>query len=122
LRFARYVFGLAGIYGLLVLAPQYFLESRISTEMPPAITHAEYFYGFIGLGLVWQLGFLLIASDPRRYRPLMLLGVLEKLSFVLPVGLLYVQGRVGTQALGFSLIDLMLGILFLAAFRATRMR
>jgi uncharacterized membrane protein YuzA (DUF378 family) len=119
-RFARRVYGIAGIYGLLVLTPQYFLEERIGRDAPPPITHPEYFYGFVGLALVWQLAFLLIASDPERYRPLMPITVLEKLAFGVPVMLLYANDRVTSQVLAFGMLDLSLGVLFTVAYLRLR--
>lgn len=71
-EFARRVFFWAGIYGVLVIAPQYFLEQRVGQEYPPAITHPEYFYGFVGVGLAWQIAFLLMSRDPIGMRPVML--------------------------------------------------
>jgi hypothetical protein len=65
MTFARRLFLIAGSYGLLVLTPQYLLEGRIGRDQPPAITHPEYFYGFVGLGMAWQFAFLVIARDPR---------------------------------------------------------
>jgi hypothetical protein len=59
---------IAGIYGLIVLVPQLFSESRIARDYPPVITHPEYFYGFLGVAIAWQLCFLVIAKDPVRYR------------------------------------------------------
>jgi len=41
----------AGIYGIAVIAPQYFMEAQVGRDYPPAITHPEYFYGFVGVGL-----------------------------------------------------------------------
>ena len=61
-------FFVAGIYGLLILAPIYFMENKIGRETPPAITHPEYFYGFLGAGLAWQVLFLALSRDPVRYR------------------------------------------------------
>ena len=116
-RFARTVYTIAGIYGLLVMSPQYFLEERIGRDTPPPITHPEYFYGFIGVVLVWQLVFLVIARDPMRFRPLMPVTVLEKLVFAIPVVLLYAQGRVAPPALLFGGIDLVLGLLFFLSWR-----
>jgi hypothetical protein len=118
-RFARRVFLVAGIYGLLVLLPQYFLEEQIGRDYPPAITHPEHFYGFIGVALTWQLVFLLIASDVRRYRPLMLVAVLEKLSFGIAALVLYVSGRVAVSVAGAGTVDLLLGLLFAFAYRTT---
>lgn len=114
------MFLLAGIYGILVLTPQYLAESGAGLALPEPIRNPEHFYGFVGLALVWQLVFLLIARDVERYRPLMLLAVLEKLAFGVPVLILYARGRVNAIVLSFGLIDLVLGVLFLAAFFAGR--
>lgn len=118
--FARRVFMFAGIYGLVVLLPQYFLEDRIGRDYPPPITHPEHFYGFVGLALVWQLAFLLIASDVVRYRPLMPIAVAEKAAFAIPTFLLFASGRVAAATTAVAGIDAVLGLLFLAAYRATR--
>lgn len=119
MTFARRVFLMAGIYGLLVIPPQYFLEGRLGRDYPPPITHPEHYYGFLGVALAWQLVFVLISRDPARYRPVMLAGVVEKFSFGLAAVILYLQDRVAAAVLGFGGIDLVLGILFLAAWRAT---
>jgi hypothetical protein len=108
-RFASRVFLLAGIYGILVLAPQYLAESGIGMAPPEPIRTPEHFYGFIGLALVWQFVFLLISRDVARYRPLMLIAVLEKAAFGIPVLLLWMRGRVAASVLSFGLIDLVLG-------------
>jgi hypothetical protein len=118
-RFAQRVFTVAGIYGLIVLVPQYFLAARISRDTPPAITHLEYFYGFIGVAVAWQFVFLLIGRDPERYRPLMIPAVLEKLAFGVPAIILFVQGQIPGSVLFFGLLDLTLGTLFVASWRAT---
>jgi hypothetical protein len=118
-RFARRVYTIAGIYGLVVMFPQYFLEDRIGRNTPPPITHPEYFYGFIGIVLLWQIAFLVIARDPARFRPLMPVTVLEKLAFAVPVALLYAQGRVAPATLLFGGIDLVLGALFFVSYRRT---
>jgi len=119
MKFARGVFTAAAVYGVLALAPQYFLEEKIGRDYPPPITHPEHFYGFVGVALAWQVFFLLIARDPVRYRPAMLVAVLEKLVFAVPAIVLFLGERVPAAVLGFGLVDLMLAVLFLAAFRAT---
>ena len=116
MAFARRVFTIAGIYGIVVLLPQYFLEDRIGRDNPPPITHAENFYGFIGTALAWQVLFLLIARDPARYRPAMLPAVLEKLAFSGAVIVLFAQGRLAASLLGFGLVDLTFAVLFVAAY------
>ena len=119
MRFAKIVFRIAGIYGFIVLLPQYFSEDKTGRDFPPPITHPEFYYGFIGLALVWQLLFLLLSIDPVRYRLMMIPSMFEKLVFVIPVVILYYQHRVSTVILGVSLVDLVLGVLFLIAYIKT---
>lgn len=119
MKFARLVFRIAGVYGLLVLLPQYFLEGKTGHDFPPPVTHPEFYYGFIGVAVVWQLLFLVLSGDPVRYRPMMVVAALEKLSFVIAVFVLYAQERVPTLLLFFALIDLLFGVLFLLAYMKT---
>ncbi len=116
MKFAKWVYLLAGIYGLLVLLPQYFLESRNGLNFPPAINHPEYYYGFIGVAVAWQIGFLIIARDPQRYGPLMIATVIEKYSYGIAALVLYGQGRLAGLMLVTGLIDLTLGTLFAVAY------
>ncbi len=120
MRFAKWTFLIAGIYGLLVLLPQYFMEKQVGIDFPPAITHPEYFYGFVGLAATFQLLFLLISTDPIRYRPAMLVSVVEKISFLIPVAILFQQQRVPAIILGFSLIDGLLAVFFIISFLKTK--
>ena len=116
LRFARRVFQVAGWSGLGLLVPHYFLEGQVGRDYPPPINHPEYFYGMVGVGVAFQLVFLVIARDPLRYRAMMLPSVVEKFSFALAVFALYARGRVPALMVGFGLMDLTLGGLFLIAF------
>lgn len=120
MKFAKRVFGIGGIYGVLVLLPQYFMEGKVSADNPPAITHPEYFYGFIGVGLAWQILFLVIARDPIRYRLAMLPATLEKLTFCGATVILYLQHRLALQVFVFGLIDLAFAALFIMAFVVTQ--
>jgi hypothetical protein len=115
-RFAKWTFRVAGIYGLLVMLPQYFMEAQVGIDSPPAITHPEFFYGFVGVVIAWQVVFLIISSDPSRYRLLMLPSVVEKWTFAGALAVLALQGRMSGPLLVFGGIDLVLGILFLASF------
>jgi hypothetical protein len=119
MTFARWVFQVAGAYGLVVLGPQYFMAERIGNDYPPALTHLEYFYGFVGVALAWQVAFLVIGHDPARFRPLMPVAVLEKASFGVAVLVLYSRQSVPTMLLTFGLIDLAWGCLFAVAFWTT---
>ena len=60
-----------------MLVPQYFLEQKVGIDYPPAITHPEYFYGFLGVAIAWQVAFLIIGQDPLRFRPMMLPSALR---------------------------------------------
>jgi hypothetical protein len=116
MKFARWVFLVAGIYGLAVLLPQYFLQARVDRDYPPPITHLEYFYGFVGVGLAWQITFLIIARDPVRFRPIMIGGILEKFSFGIPGHFLAFHGMAPSPVGWFAAIDLLLAVLFAVAF------
>lgn len=122
MRFAKWTFLIAGTWGVLILAPLYFLEDRISASLPPAIAHPEYFYGFVGVALAWQVVFFLIASDVQRYRLLMLPSVLEKFSFGASSVVLIATARIPVSVGGWGLIDLAFGLAFAAAFFSTRGR
>ena len=119
MRFARIVFLVAGIYGLIVLLPLYFMEEQTGRDYPPPITHPEYYYGFIGIAVAWQLVFLIMSRDPVRYRPLMLPSIVEKVGFGIPVAILYLQQRVSGFILGAAMADSFLGVLFLLAYLRT---
>ena len=112
LKFAKTVFTLAGVWGILITLPLYFLRNFVNRQSPPAITHPEFYYGFVGVTLTWQLVFLIIGRDPARYRSLMLPAILEKLSYVLAnLGLVIGHEMSPSQALPSS-SDLVLAILF----------
>lgn len=119
-RFARRVFTLAAVYGLVVMLPQYFLEQQNGLRNPPAITHPEYYYGFIGVVIAWQVLFLILAQNPLRYRPMMLPAVLEKVVFGFAAIVLFMQQRLSAEMLGAGLIDLVLGSLFVVAYLRTK--
>ena len=116
---ARRVFLVAGVYGLVVLLPQYFLESKTSRDFPPAITHPEYYYGFVGVAVAWQVVFFIISRDPARYRALMIPAILEKASFGFATVALFLLDRLNAQMLGAGLLDLVLGVLFVVAYSRT---
>lgn len=118
-RFAKRVFTVAGVYGVLVLLPQYFMEAKTGRDFPPPITHPEHYYGFIGVALAWQIVFLMVARDPVRFRPVMIAGILEKLAFGIAAVVLYLQGRLAPLVLVPGCIDLVLAVLFALSFVRT---
>lgn len=119
MKAARITFTLAGIYGLLVLTPFLFMERTIARMTPGGLTHPEYFYGFLGAALVMQLVYLTIGRDPARYRALMPVCALAKLTFFVPVLILFLQERVPALTLEFASVDALLAAAFIHAWRVT---
>lgn len=115
MRFARYVFLIAGVWGLLLVTPLYFLYDTVGQQYPPPVTHPDFYYGFVAVTLAWQLAFLLIATDPMRFRPLMMVAVVEKFGYLVTLGTLYVEGRVQLGQFAVVSPDAILGILFVTA-------
>jgi hypothetical protein len=120
MKFARIAFWIAGIWGLLVITPLYFLFDIIGQKDPPAITHPGFFYGFVGLALAWQVAFCFMATDPVRYRPLMIPSILEKAAWTIAVVTLVLQGRMHNSDLVFAGTDGLLGLLFVIAYFKTK--
>lgn len=120
MTFAKRTFLIAGIYGLVVLLPQYLLEAKTGRDFPPAITHPEYYYGFIGIAVAWQIAFLVLAKNPIRYRPMMIPAIIEKAAFAIAVGVLFASNGVSLPMLGAGFVDLILGALFVLAYIWTR--
>jgi hypothetical protein len=123
MRFAKVVFFVAGVWGLLLLIPFYFLFDAIGRQYPPPLTHPDIYYGFLSVTLAWQVAFLTIASNPERFRPMMIAAIVEKLAYVATLVALYAQGRLALgQLLAAGSPDLVLGVLFVLAFLSTRKR
>ena len=116
MKFARIVFLVAGVWGVLVITPLFFIFNLIGKQDPPPITHPGFYYGFATTALTWQIAFFVIASDPLRLRPLMIPSFFEKLFYVTVVVVLYLQGRIRVPDLVLGGIDLLFGISFLTAF------
>ncbi len=117
MKFARIVFLVAGIYGLIVIAPLFFIEGVVNSTTPPAITHPEYYYGFAGTALVWQIFFIVLSRDPLRYRPMMLMAVLEKVTGIAFILLVLLHRSPPSMLIG--IVDLCLGTLFLISYIRT---
>lgn len=113
------VFRWAAIYGVVALLPMYFMEGRIGRDFPPAITHPEHFYGFVGVALAWQAAFFVIAREPVRFRPIMPAAVLEKLGFGLAAVALFLQQRAAGPVLAVGCVDLVWAALFAVVWKKT---
>jgi hypothetical protein len=121
-KFAKIVFWIAGIWGLLVITPLYFMFDLIGQKDPPPITHPGFFYGFVGCALAWQVAFCFIAADPVRFRPLIIPSILEKATYAIAVFVLISQGRMHHSDLVFAGTDSLLGLSFIIAYLKTPSR
>ena len=116
MKFAKIVFLIAGVYGVVVLLPMYFIYDMIGRLGPPPITHPQFYYGFVGVTLVWQFAYGLVGFDPARFRPTMILCAAAKFSYVFTVIALYLQRRMTPVQAVTAAREALLGLLFLAAF------
>lgn len=119
-RFARVVFVAAAVWGIVVLTPLYFLVDVTGRQYAPPTSYPQFFYGFLSVAMAWQIAFLVIGSSPKRFRPLMIPAIVEKFGHVVGVAVLYSQGRISTMDAMAAGPDLLLGVLFIAAFANTR--
>src|ERR1700722_16143244 len=115
MKFAKIVFWAAGIWGVLLLAPLYFMFDLIGRQDPPPITHPAFYYGFVGAGLAWQIAFLMIATNPVRFRPIMIACVVGKFTSAAALFVLDLQNRLHPSDLTFGVVDLLFGVLFVVA-------
>ena len=119
MNFAKKVFLAAGVWGIAVLTPLYFLFDAIGRQHASPITYPQFFYGFLAVTMTWQFAFLVIGSDAARFRLMMIPSLIEKVGFVLSVGILYAEGRVSAVDIGGVTPDLLWAVLFAIAFAKT---
>ena len=120
MRFARIVFIVAGVWGIAVLTPRYCLVDITGRQYAPPTAYPQFFHGFLSVAMAWQIAFLMIGSNPVRYRLLMIPSALEKLGYVATLAVLYGQARISAVDARAAVPDLVLAILFLVAFVKTR--
>lgn len=119
MKFAKIVFWIAGIWGVLVITPLLFMFDLIGRNDPPPITHPGFYYGFVTAALAWQIAFFIIARDPVRLRPLIIAAVIEKFGYAIAVFALYAQQRIHPGDVVFAGVDVLLGLLFIMAYVKT---
>ena len=120
MRFAKTVFIGAGIWGIAVLLPFYWLVDVTGRHYAAPAEYPHFFYGFLAVALAWQIAFLTIGSDPIRLRPLMILAMLEKFSYVATLIVLYSQARIARVDTQAVVPDALLGVLFVVSYWKTR--
>jgi hypothetical protein len=117
--FARIVFIAAGVWGIAVLTPIYFLVDVTGRQYARPEEYPHFFYGFLSVAMAWQIAFFMIGSNPARFRLLMIPAIVEKLGWVAGLAVLHAQGRVSPADAQALWPDLLIGLLFIAAFAKT---
>lgn len=120
MKLAKIVFIGAGVWGIAVLTPFYWLVDFTGRHYAPPADYPQFFWGFFGVALVWQLAFLLIGSNPTRFRTLMIPAMLEKFGYVSTLAVLYSRSRIPAIDVQPAIPDGLIGILFVVAFLKTR--
>lgn len=119
MMFAKRVFQVAGAWGIALIAFAYGAYFLGGEEWTVYTSHPQYVHGFFLVTLAWQVAFLIIATDPVRYRLMMLAAMLEKFPFTLATLVLYAAGDVPVTVLAAGLIDGVFGVLFSIAYIVT---
>ena len=120
MRFAQVVFAIAGIWGIVVLTPFYWLVDVTGRVYDPPPAYPHFFYGFFAVALAWQIAFLVIASNPTRFRPFIIPAMVEKFGYVATLAVLYGQERITQVDAMAAFPDGLLGLLFVVAFVKAR--
>ena len=119
MKFAKLVFIAAGVWGIAALTPLYFLFDITGRPYAPPMDYPHFFYGFVSVAMAWQIAFLIIGSNPARFRLLMIPSILEKFSYVATVAVLHGHARISAMDASTAVPDALLGVLFIVAFVKT---
>jgi hypothetical protein len=108
MRFARWLFWIAGAFGLAAIYPLY--------RVPGSPTY----YGLLATLIAWQAAFFVIGSNPNRYRWMMIPAMLEKALWMVTLLVLYTKGQTtGSVLAANAATHGLLGVLFVVAFIKT---
>lgn len=120
--FAKRVFQAAAIWGIGLIGLVYAGYLAGFEQFDVYTNHTEYVHGFMLVTLAWQIAFLIIATNPVRYRLLMLAAMLEKFPFTLVTLILYATAPAGEANPGIlvaGLVDGLFGVLFAVSYVLT---
>jgi hypothetical protein len=108
MTFAKVVFWIAGGLGVPAAISMYFNPGPY------------YYYGSIGPIIAWQIVFMLIATNPAKFRVIMIPAMLEKLIWIGTIVYFHLHGQVTAKELTANLLTHgVLGTLFVIAFFRT---
>ena len=118
MKFARWTFLIASIFGLLPVIP--FLRAALFDEpdfLPEIGSMGLFFYIFIVQFVCWQIFYILISRDPARYRPLMILAFfVELIGAINPIWLYFYGYKLWILI---AILNILFALLFLVAFYLT---
>ena len=120
MRLAKIIFIGAGIWGIAVLTPLYWLVDISGRHYPSPNDYPQFFYGFIAVAIAWQIAFLMIGSNPARFRIFMIPAMIEKFAYVSTLLIMYGRSLIPTIDVQPAIPDGLIGLLFIVAFWATR--
>ncbi len=120
MKFAKVTFWIAGVWGVLIMTPLYFMYDLIGRQDPPPLTRPQFYFAFVGVTLAFQIVFFVIASDPARFRPMIVASLFEKLSYIIAVAVLYLEGRTKVSETVSAYPDAILSTLFLISWFKTK--
>jgi hypothetical protein len=117
-NFSRMVFLVAGVFGLLLLVPLAYSAIVDSQTFLPALGGGGLFFlDFVLQYLFWQVLYLVLATDPVRYRPMMIPAFFSQVIGVLNPQWLYLYGF--RYWIPVAVVEAALAILFVVAYFTT---
>jgi hypothetical protein len=116
MKLAKSIFLVAGVLGLISTVPLLLAESMMGVKQP------EFYYGFVCLNICWQILYLVLSTDPSRYRPMMITAILAKGSGTIALTWLYLLGRASVQWFVIGAVDGLFAVLFVVAYWKARVQ
>jgi len=113
MKFAKWIFLVSGIFGLITTIPLAFTEKKMLVQQP------EFYYGFVFLDICLQIVYIIIATSPIRFRPMMIPAFLAKASGLIALSWLYLINRVTPQWMVIGAVDGVFAVLFLIGYFLT---
>ena len=110
MKLAKWIFLIAGIFGLISTIPLAFAEKIMSVQQP------VFYYGFVCLDICLQIVYIIISTSPMRFRPMMIPAFLAKASGTVALTWLYLIDKVSTQWITIGAVDGIFAILFLIGY------
>ncbi|HMN61454.1 MAG TPA: hypothetical protein PJ988_13865 [Anaerolinea sp.] len=118
MKIARWIFLAAGVLGLVPLAPIFYELARGGQDMlPDGGSMGLFIYIFLALYTFWQIFYLILAANPMRFRPMIILAFFVCAVTPFNTLWLYFYGMVVWQ--GIIIVSLAFALLFLVAFWLT---